>query len=155
MAVAVARAGFDDQAHLLTLIREFYEIDHHEYRESRVLAGLVPLLADDRYGQVWLITSHAGAPTKADGYAIVTWSWSLESGGLDCILDEVYLGQRGHGRGTRALEEIVDAAAAAGARAMFLETEAHNERVRRFYSRLGFTIEDSIWMSWQLPAQRQ
>jgi ribosomal protein S18 acetylase RimI-like enzyme len=30
---------------------------------------------------------------------------------------------------------------------MFLETEAHNERVRGFYARHGFAAEDSVWMS--------
>jgi len=30
---------------------------------------------------------------------------------------------------------------------MFLETETHNERARRFYSRQGFEADDSIWMS--------
>jgi hypothetical protein len=35
----------------------------------------------------------------------------------------------------------------AGASTMFLETEAHNARVRRFYSRVGFVAENSVWMS--------
>ena len=30
---------------------------------------------------------------------------------------------------------------------MFLETEAPNERARRFYQRHDFTTEDSIWLS--------
>jgi GNAT superfamily N-acetyltransferase len=146
----IVRAGVADQTHLLTLIREFYEIDHHPYRESRVLHGLVPLLRDDRYGQVWLIADEGRPPAESDGYAIVTWGWSLESGGLDCILDELYLRRRGEGRGAAAIEQIVAAAAAAGASAMFLETEARNERVRHFYHRHGFETEDSIWLSRQL-----
>jgi GNAT superfamily N-acetyltransferase len=144
--MAIVRAGVGDQAHLLTLIGEFYEIDRHEYRESRVLAALVPLLLDDRYGQVWLISEDDRPTAAADGYAIVTWGWSLESGGLDCILDELYLRRRGQGRGTEAVEQIIAAARAAGASTMFLETEAANERARRFYARRGFAVEDSIWM---------
>jgi hypothetical protein len=30
---------------------------------------------------------------------------------------------------------------------VFLETEAHNERVRSFYARCGFEAEESVWMS--------
>jgi hypothetical protein len=41
-------------------------------------------------------------------------------------------------------------AADAGAARMFLETEAPNRRVRGFYARLGFTVEDSVWMSTDL-----
>lgn len=115
-----------------------------------MLAGLKPLLSDDTRGQVWLILD-ADTTDTAGGYAVVTWSWSLESGGRDCILDEFYVRERGRGVGAAALAEILTAAAHAGARAMFLETEAHNSRVRRFYSRAGFVREDSVWMSRTLP----
>ena len=139
------RAGPADVEHLVALIKEFYAIDRHSYADERVKAGLVPLLEDDRFGQVWLI--HAADEDEADGYAVVTWSWSLESGGRDCLLDELYLRTRGTGLGGAALAEITAAAADAGARAMFLETEAHNERVRAFYRRNGFVTEQSVWMS--------
>ena len=68
----IVRAGVADQAHLLTLIEEFYEIDRHPYRESRVLDGLVPLLRNDRYGQVWLIADQGKPRTEADGYRFET-----------------------------------------------------------------------------------
>ena len=108
--MAITRAGVGDEARLLNLIGEFYEMDEHHYQESRVLAALRPLLADDRYGQVWLITDDGKPAPEAQGYAIVTWSWSLESGGLDCILDELYLRHRGRGHGAEALEEVMAAA---------------------------------------------
>ena len=140
----IVRAGVGDEAALLPLIREFYEVDRHAFELDRVLAGLRPLLADDRHGQVWLIRDPGG---EAAGYAVVTWGWSLESGGRECLLDEIYVRTPGTGLGGKALEAIVEAAAKAGASAMFLETEAHNERARAFYRRGGFAAEDSIWMS--------
>ena len=138
------RARPHDVDQVVALIKDFYLIDGHVYDHGRVTAGLMPLLEDDRFGQVWLI---GGTDNFADGYAVVTWSWSLESGGRDCILDELYLPTRGTGLGAAALAEVTAAAAAVGARAMFLETEHHNERVRGFYSRNGFAVEDSVWMS--------
>ena len=81
------------------------------------------------------------------GYAIVTWSWSLESGGRDCILDELYVTSRGGGLGTRLMTEVINHARRAGAAAMFLETEAPNRRARHFYEQLGFQNEDSSWLS--------
>ena len=86
------------------------------------------------------------------GYAVLTWSYSLESGGRDCILDEIYLRERGSGYGSRLLTSVLDAARAAGARALFLETEAHNTRVRGFYARHGLAVEDSVWMATSLLA---
>lgn len=108
-----------------------------------------PLLGRDEHGQVWLIEPDAG---QVDGYAVVTWSWSLESGGRDCLLDELYVRRRGNGIGAAALDEVMAAATRAGAQAMFLETESHNSRVRSFYGRAGFEVEDSIWMARSLPA---
>ena len=140
----IFRAGAGDEAVLLPLIREFCAVDRHEFDRERVLAGLRPLLVDDRHGQVWLIREPGG---EVAGYAVVTWGWSLESGGRECLLDEIYVRSRGRGLGGKALEAIVEAAGEAGASAMFLETEAHNERARAFYRRGGFTAEDSIWMS--------
>ncbi len=146
----IRRAEPADLEELLALIAEFYAVDRHPYDRAQVLRGLQPLLEDDRFGQVWLV----GAPgVSAAAYAVVTWSWSLESGGHDCILDELYVRERGTGLGARVLREVVAAAAAAGATTMFLETEAHNARVRRFYTRLGFTAEDSVWMRLAIPGR--
>ena len=51
---------------------------------------------------------------------------------------------RGSGLGTRLLREVPAAAAAAGASKVFLETEAHDARVRGSYARLRFATEDSV-----------
>jgi GNAT superfamily N-acetyltransferase len=138
MAV-IRRAGMPDRDELMPLIREFYAVDRHEFDPDRVARGLDPLLADDTHGQVWL----AGD----GGYAVVTWGWSLESGGREALLDEIYVRDRGRGVGRELLSHAMAAAAKAGATRMFLETEAHNERVRAFYASLGFAHEDSTWMS--------
>jgi ribosomal protein S18 acetylase RimI-like enzyme len=137
------RAVLNDEPVLLVLIREFYEIDRHDFDQERVVRGLRSLLTDDSFGQVRLVTPGGNS---AEGYVVVTWSWSLESGGRDCILDELYVRRRGEGIGAAALDEAVEAAAEAGAQSMFLETEAHNSRVRPFYARAGFRVEDSVWM---------
>jgi ribosomal protein S18 acetylase RimI-like enzyme len=144
------RARPVDRQELLTLIEEFYALDRHAFDVDEVSQGLEPLLHDDRFGQVWIIGEDA---QRADGYAVVTWSWSLESGGRDCILDELYVRPRNRGLGSSALAEVTVAAIAAGARAMFLETEADNRRVRAFYERCGFTIERSVWMRKTLDPQ--
>ncbi|GGM67635.1 GNAT family N-acetyltransferase [Dactylosporangium sucinum] len=143
---AVRRAEPSDLPSLLPLTREFCETDHHDHDEPRIVRALAPLLRDDTHGQVWVVTSSADASVLA-GYAVVTWGWSLESGGREALLDEIYVRDRGNGVGEALLRHAMRAAAAAGASAMFLETEAHNARVRKFYARLGFTEESSVWMS--------
>lgn len=123
---------------LLALCEEYCIVDAHTFDSTAYRAALEPLLADDNHGFVLV------AP---DGYAVVTWGWSLESGGRDALLDEVFVRDRGRGTGRRLLDEAVDRARAGGASRMFLETERVNERARRFYAGAGFVTEDSVWMS--------
>jgi GNAT superfamily N-acetyltransferase len=106
------------------------------------MAGLVPLLEDGVAGEVWVVEDEMGL----GGYGVVTWGWSLESGGRDALLDELYVRDRGAGAGAALLEAIVAAARARGASRMFLETEEGNAAARRFYARAGFDVEGSVWM---------
>jgi GNAT superfamily N-acetyltransferase len=147
---APRRANAGDLRPLLGLIAEFYELDVHPYDENRIIPALEPMLVDDALGQVWVLEDES---LRLDGYLIVTWTWSLESGGRDCIVDEIYVRETGHGHGARLLERGLKEAVAFGARAAFLETEAPNDAARRFYARHGFEAEDSIWMSTPLRAK--
>ena len=144
----VRRAGVADIHELLVLIQEFYALNRHEFHEHRVRHALVPLLSGDQVGQVWVMDSRPEESTS--GYAVVTWGWSPKSGGRDALLDELYVRERGAGLGRTLLIQAMAAAVGAGARRMFLETERHNRRVRRFYAGLGFATEDSVWMSQSL-----
>ena len=86
------------------------------------------------------------------GYVVITWGYSLESGGREALIDEIYLRRRGEGRGSKVMDALFDDMAARGVVKMFLETETHNHRARRFYARQGFDEDDSIWMSRQISA---
>ncbi len=135
------RAIATDLPLLLQFIAEFCEVDRHDYDEERIRPALDPLLRGDEHGLVWII----GDPPQ--GYAVITWGYSLESGGREALIDEIYLRARGEGAGSLALQAIIDDCRERGCRRMFLETESHNERVRRFYARAGFDTDDSVWMS--------
>ena len=128
---------------LVPLIREFCEIDGHPYDEQGVRGALEPLLGGDQHGVVWL----AERDGLVAGYAVVTWGYSLESGGPDALLDELYVRARGNGIGRALMDALLDDCAVRGCRRMFLETEVDNARARRFYGTLGFQQEDSVWMS--------
>ncbi len=147
----IHRAGPPDIDALLGLIEAFYLVDDHDYDPGRVAAALEPLLADDRRGQVWM----ASDGSESLGYAVVTWGWSLESGGLECLLDEIYATRQGEGIGAALLERSRQEAARVGARVMSLETEARNDGARRFYRRHGFVEEDSTWMLAPLADHRR
>jgi GNAT superfamily N-acetyltransferase len=150
--VSIRRAKPADRDLLIPLIREFCEIDQHPFELERIQGAIEPLLADDTHGQIWLVVT-SDPPEDPDGYGVITWGYSLESGGRDALLDELYVRRRGAGVGTAALPAMIDAARTAGASRVFLETEAHNTRVRSFYAHLGFRTEESVWMSKDLTGQ--
>jgi GNAT superfamily N-acetyltransferase len=138
----VRRSTRADLSELLELIREFNVVDHHAHDDARVRESLIPLLDSDEFGQVWQIST----PEGARGYCVIAWGYSLESGGRECIVDEIFVTDRSRGLGAQLLERALKGASSAGVKVAFLETEAHNERVRSFYQRQGFATEDSIWM---------
>ena len=137
---SIRRARSDDLAVLIALHEQFCVVDRHPFDPARATAAFVPLLPDDRHGVVW-IAEDGGA------YAVVTWGWSIEGGGAEAVLDEIYVDDRGHGTGTALIEHLLTDARDRGLARVFLETESPNRRVREFYGRHGFVIDDSIWMS--------
>jgi GNAT superfamily N-acetyltransferase len=136
------RATSEDLDALIPLVEAFYAVDHHCYDENRVVSALQPLLAGDTFGQIWVVELKSALV----GYAIVTWGYSLESGGRECLVDEIFIAEQSQGLGGILLETALKGARVSGASAVFLETETHNARVRAFYSRHGFAVEESVWM---------
>jgi GNAT superfamily N-acetyltransferase len=138
--VTVRRAGPGDLEMLVELHRAFCDVDGHPFDVARARAALAPLLADDAHGVVW-VTDFPKA------YAVLTWGWSIEAGGAEAVLDEIFVSERDGGVGAALIEHVLDDGRRRGLARIFLETEAHNRRVRRFYERHGFRADDSIWMS--------
>ena len=131
---------------LVELCERFYELDQQQFDEDRVRRALIVLLSSPDRGFV-LVAGEVGVPI---GYAIVTWGFAIESGGVDALLDELYVDERSKGLGSRLMERAMEEARAGGAAQMFLETQAHNRRARMFYTRHGFAIDNSVWMSREL-----
>jgi GNAT superfamily N-acetyltransferase len=139
----VRRAGPDDMETLLTLVAEYCEADGHAFDPEGARAALEPLLAGDTVGTAWVID-------EEDGYVVVTWGWSIEIGGFEVVLDEIYVRTRGRGKGSVALRVIEEDCRRRGVKRILLETESANERARRLYARHGYSADDSIWMSKEL-----
>ncbi|WP_415920605.1 GNAT family N-acetyltransferase [Tateyamaria sp. SN6-1] len=107
--------------------------------ESRA-AGLRPLLEGIPHGAVYLI----GPPRAPIGYLIVTFGWSVEFGGMDGFIDEIFIrpGVRGRGVASEVLLSLPRALASAGVKALHLEVEADNDTAQRLYKRCGFALRD-------------
>ena len=79
--------------------------------------------------------------SAAVGVACVSYSWTVERGGMVAWLDELYVvtSMREHGIGNELLGEVIAVAGAAGCRTVELEVETSHARAEHLYRRHGFT----------------
>jgi GNAT superfamily N-acetyltransferase len=141
------RATDADLGLLVELHREYCELDGHRFDREVAVAGFGPLLADDVHGVVWLLD-------EPPGYAVLTWGWSIEGGGREGVLDEIYVRRHGTGAGSILIDRVLADAWSRGLSRVFLETELPNERARALYRRHGFVDETSVWMTCDRPGDQ-
>lgn len=140
--MSVRRAIASDIDALVRLGQLYCAADKVEWIPERARRGFLGLLSDDTNGVV-LVSEQHGAVV---GYAVLTWGWSIECGGRESLLDEMFIEHPGRGLGSELLEAVVVAAQRHGAARVFLETEAGNESAREFWLKRGFELEDSVWL---------
>ncbi len=137
------RATPDDVAALLDLQQRFYAAEGYPYDRTRMERGMRELIGDPSLGRLFV----------AEGaYLVVTFGFSLEFGGRDAFVDEVYVADdaRGQGLGTAALRLAEDACREAGIHALHLEVEHVNARARALYERSGYKAHERHLMTKRL-----
>ena len=143
-SVTIRRATLSDLERIIPLCIDYCTADNREVNEPMIRSGLAGLLDSDENGFILIACDEHNSPV---GYAAVSTGWSLEVGGADYILDEVFVQQRGEGVGRQLIAAAEVRRAELGVRRIFLETERPNVRARSLYARLGFVEDDSVWMS--------
>jgi ribosomal protein S18 acetylase RimI-like enzyme len=75
---------------------------------------------------------------------VVTFGWSVEVGGMDGFVDEIYIRPpvRGRGLASEVLIELPKTLAQAGIKALHLEVDRDNEQAQRLYQRARFHPRD-------------
>ncbi len=140
MSAALHLAKPADLSKLCTLVAAFHaEEALNSSAESRE-AGIAPLLDGSPHGAAYLI-----GPTRAPiGYVIVTFGWSVELGGMDGSIDEIYVRPaiRNRGIASEVLNALPKALSAAGLKALHLEVDRKSEAAQRLYARAGFEPRD-------------
>jgi GNAT superfamily N-acetyltransferase len=115
---------------------EFYAESGYGLDQERARAAFLTLMGDERLGRVWLLRM-AGDDA---GYLVVTLGYSMEYGGLDGFVDDLFVREafRGHGLGTAALQAAREFCTERGVRALHLEVERANVVAQRLYRQAGF-----------------
>jgi ribosomal protein S18 acetylase RimI-like enzyme len=133
-------ASIEDIPRLVALMTEFYAEAATPLNAACAAEAFAALLSDDRLGHVWLIQ----AGNDDVGYVVVTFSYSMEFGGRNAFLDDLFIRSdfRGAGLGTAALKEVRAFCIEQGVRAVHLETGQDNTAAQALYRSAGFKVTD-------------
>jgi hypothetical protein len=95
MAAGIRKASRPDVDAIVDMVRSFYAESAYPFDAVRVFAAVDRLLSDPRNGAAWLVVGD-GAPL---GYGVLTFGFSIEYGGTDAVVDELWIapGSRGEG----------------------------------------------------------
>jgi ribosomal protein S18 acetylase RimI-like enzyme len=128
-------AGPADQERLLPMVTRYHAHQGIELSDDDRAAAVVPLLEGSPLGAVWFI----GPKMAPVGYVAVSFGWSIEMGGMDAFIDELWVREKVRGRGmaSEALAALIPALEEAGVRALHLEV-AEGNPAERIYKRAGF-----------------
>ena len=149
MSAVLTLAGPDHLDRLLTLVSAFHDEANITLTDKARRDGVAPLLDGIPHGCAYLI----GPPRAPIGYVVITFGWSLEFGGLDAIIDELYIrpGVRGRGIASEALTALPRALKDGGLRAIHLEVDSNNAAALKLYKRAGFAPREGyMFMSKRL-----
>lgn len=130
----------DDLPKLLPLVAAFHEHEGYETDPDHQRDAITPLVEGSPHGAVWLI-----GPRRAPvGYVVVSFGWSVEFGGMDAIVDEIFIRSavRKRGMGGEALDALAKALKDGGIRALHLEARQNDPSLHKFYARARFKARD-------------
>ena len=141
---ALTIAKTDDLDRIMRLVADYHGEEGIDQSEDTRRAAILPLLEGSPHGVIYLM-----GPARAPiGYVVVCFGWSIEFGGMDGFVDEIYVrpAVRGRGIGTEVLHTLPKALAKAGMKAIHLEVGNENPRARKLYEKLGFRAREGYAM---------
>ncbi|HEX6714126.1 MAG TPA: GNAT family N-acetyltransferase [Thermoleophilaceae bacterium] len=149
--LAITRAGEDDLAELLPLMRgysDFYEVDPSD---EALLALSRALIANPEYEGIQLVARDSGTG-EALGFATVYWLWSTSRAARIGLMNDLFTAQaaRGRGVGEALIRACLDAVRERGAVALEWQTAPDNHTAQSLYERVGGIREQ--WYDYHLEA---
>ena len=140
MSAAIHLCSPDDSDVLLSMIEAFHtEIGIETTAEDRK-ASIAPILKGSPLAVAYIF----GPKNAPMGYLIISFGWSLELGGMDGFLDEIWIrpNVRKRGIGQEMLDSVIKALKGAGLKAIHLEVNRDDGATQNLYKRVGFRMRD-------------
>lgn len=140
MSTAIHLAGSDDLDRVIGLMERFHEERALPHDDAHRRRAAMPLLNEGPFGAVWLI-----GPMRAPlGYVLVTFGWSVELGGMEGWVSEIFIrpSVRRRGIGTEVLHAVAVSLARADVKALHVHLDRDDAVATRFCVRTGFVARE-------------
>jgi GNAT superfamily N-acetyltransferase len=137
MLISFRPCGLKDHKTLLKFVSAYYRFEKIKFDRTSLSKGLDTLLRNLSQGQAWLMENHK----KPVGYAVLTYNFDLEYGGVEGMLTDLFVEKRyrDQGIGSLALYEIEDFCRERGIQTIELQVLQRNKNAEIFYRKAGFT----------------
>jgi ribosomal protein S18 acetylase RimI-like enzyme len=144
----IQRAIVKDLDDLVALMGQYYAYDGLKFDPQKARTAMAGLVSSQDHGAVWVVRDGS----RAVGYLALCLGYSLEYGGRDAFIDEVFVSEafRNQGWGAKLIETALAAAEEAGVRAVHLGVQRTNPNAMRLYRRLGFEPHAATLMTRRL-----
>ncbi|MGA9379416.1 MAG: GNAT family N-acetyltransferase [Phormidium sp.] len=145
MKITFKTATNSDRDLLLTLTKEFYQIEHLTYNVEVLNKCFDEIFTNENLATIWIIC----ADREPAGYLVLTFGYSLEFHGRDALIDEFYIREtyRSQGIGKQTLEFVKTTCQTLGIKAVHLVVDHQNHRAKTIYQKAGFTEHERYIMT--------
>jgi len=131
-----------DEATLLRMMRTLAEQEPGaiHFDEPSARSALRLLFATPELGRAWLLWDRENTA----GYVVLALGFSIEYGGRDAFVDELYIepAYRRRGLGRMAMDFAEQRARELGVNAVHLEVDDGNDPAMELYKRIGYVDHD-------------
>jgi ribosomal protein S18 acetylase RimI-like enzyme len=151
MPVTTRSASPGDIPTLIGMMREFYAEADYALDADWAASSFGALLADPSRGAVWI----GAADGEPAGYAVATFRHSMEFGGTDAFIDDLFVHPRFRRRGVgkAVLSEAFRACQERGVLAIHVETSADNAGAVALYGGLGMLDRGRLLLTRRLTSR--
>lgn len=138
--ISLVIAGPSQLGDLLPLVAAYHLFEEISLSADIREKSVERLLSDGTLGEIWQIK-------KSDqliGYVVACFGYSIELGGREVVIDELYIeaAERGMGVGAEILWRLKERMRALNVVAIQLEVDQRNERANSLYVQSGFSYRD-------------
>jgi ribosomal protein S18 acetylase RimI-like enzyme len=135
MTTTTRNATLDDIPALVDLMQEFYAQADYPLDRDWAAASFSALLQDESLGAIWIVFQDS----EPAGYVVLTIRFSMEYGGLDAFIDDLFIrpAYRHRGLGRTALNALFAECTRRKVLAVHVEVGEDNVAAKALYRSYG------------------